>query len=173
MVAYKVHGHHRETLQRFLDQIWRIKQTMFAVTTHVSSLFLWRGIILSVCSGSWSSIRGKGGSSRVREKKSSDSATRVPWSGQWINRRDTQIDTSSYPKQLHPPPSLMLPRDTFSLPLMTPFQALQLSSHFNTSCTSAVLHQIITLSLYGEYGMSLLAKYKEKCYWCKQDKVVT
>lgn len=52
-----------------------------------------------------------------------------------INRRATQIDTPSYPKQLHPP-ALMLPQDTFPLPVMSPWQTLKpINKHFQVFLT--------------------------------------
>lgn len=61
---------------------------------------------------------------------------------------------------------------------MTPWHTLQpINKHFQVILTQAAqvlsYTKIITLGLYGEYRMSLLARYKEKYYWYKQDKVVT
>lgn len=87
-----------------------------------------------MCSGSWGSITGRGGSSRAREK--------VSWQcnqsrAEWINRRATQIDTPSCPERLHPPPALMLPQDTFSLPVMSPWQPI--NKHFEVISTTPLL----------------------------------
>lgn len=118
---------------------------------------LWRGTSQCVCSRSWGSITARGGSSsRAREK--------VSWQcnqsrAEWINRRATQIDTPSCPELLHPPPALMLPQDTFSLPVMSPWQPI--NKHIQVTSmhvTQLLSHQVLIKNT----GHLVLANCKEK-----------
>lgn len=118
-----------------------------------------------MCGGSWGSITARGGSSGVGEK--------VSWQcnqsrAEWINRRATQIDAPSCP--VHPPAALMLPQDTFSLPVMSPWQPI--NKHFQVVLTQQLSykwHQVRTMTVVCVEPLrtkDILYHSKEKRYGC-------